>query len=73
MTGDDWDNLQFLLNASEETFRNWYAKTEKDDHEYAADLFALYREELEVKSALIKDPEIKDFRESIGILTRFRK
>jgi hypothetical protein len=73
MTKHDWDNLQFLLNATPETLCDWYDKMEEDDHEYASDLLALYGEELEVKSALIKDPEIKDFGEAADILARYRK
>lgn len=73
MTRHDWDNLQFLLNASEEVLCDWYEKMDKDDHEYASDLLSLYSQELEVKLALINDKEIKEFKEATSILSRFRK
>lgn len=73
MTRDDWDNLQFLLNASEETLCDWYEKMDEDDHEYASDLLALYSEELDIKRALINDIEIKEFKDAASILSRFRK
>lgn len=45
----DRKNLDFLLNASREDLRQWYNATGADDHEYAAELLAAYREELVIK------------------------
>lgn len=67
MTKHDWDNLQFLLNASDETLCDWYNKTDTDDHEYASDLFALYHEELKIRSSMLED-EVPDVVQANMIL-----
>jgi len=48
----DKENLQFLLNADEETLSDWYDKVDVDDHEYASELLAQYAEELAIKSSI---------------------
>lgn len=48
----DRENLQFLLNASEEVLQDWYNKVDVDDHEYASELLAMYSEELSIKSSI---------------------
>jgi hypothetical protein len=73
MNDYDWENLQFLLNADEETLRDWYDKVDVEDHEYASELMTAYSEELKVKEILITDKEIKKFEEASGILARYRK
>lgn len=52
MNDYDRENLQFLLNADEETLKDWYGKVDVDDHEYASELLALYSEELTIKSSI---------------------
>jgi hypothetical protein len=71
---DDYDrkNLDFLLNADKDTLKDWYDEMEEDDHEYASELLAAYGEELDVKSALIQDPEIKVVKDAADFLKRFR-
>lgn len=73
MNERDRENLEFLLNADEETLKDWYDKMDTDDHEYASELLALYGEELAIKKTLIDDTEIKEFGEAAGILSRYRK
>lgn len=64
-------NLQFLLNASKDVIIDWYSKVSEDDHEYAAELLAMYGEELHVKTALLSDPEINDTSEVYSYLKGF--
>jgi len=71
MTRHDWDNLQFLLNASAETLSHWYDSVEVDDHEYASDLLALYGEELRIKGILMED-EITNIRDASSVLRKYR-
>lgn len=73
MNSRDWENLQFLLNADEETLRDWYDQMDVDDHEYASEIMTMYSQELKTKEVLIDDKEIKEFGEASGILTRYRK
>lgn len=73
MNSRDWENLQFLLNADEETLRDWYEQMDVDDHEYASEIMTMYSQELKTKGVLIDDTEIKEFGEADGILARYRK
>ena len=54
----DRENLQFLLNADEETLKDWYSKVDVDDHEYASELLAMYSEELTIKSSIYNVEEL---------------
>jgi hypothetical protein len=49
----DRENLSFLLNADEDTLRDWYEKMDKDDHEYASELLVAYSEELKTRQRFI--------------------
>jgi len=71
MTRHDWDNLQFLLNASPETLCHWYDNVEVDDHEYASDLLALYGEELRIKSILLAD-DVPNINDAVSTLRNYR-
>lgn len=57
MNERDRENLQFLLNADEETLKDWYDKMDIDDHEYASEIMEEYAEELRLRHAII-DAEI---------------
>jgi hypothetical protein len=52
---NDWDrnNLQFLLNASDATIKDWTAQVSADDIDYAHELLARYSEELRERSAAL--------------------
>lgn len=41
MNENDRLNLQFLLNCSEEVFRDWYLSVDDDDHKYANSLMTI--------------------------------
>jgi len=54
----DRENLEFLLNADEETLADWYDTVDVDDHEYASELLAQYSEELAIKSSIYNVEEM---------------
>lgn len=77
MNANDRRNLQFLLSASEAELASWYAETEEDDHEYAAELLTAYAAELK-REAAAAEIEIKltgqeVFPEAAAVLSKFRK
>lgn len=51
MNEQDRNNLNFLLNAEAEILRDWAAKMEEDDIEYAQELMLAYADELRERSA----------------------
>lgn len=69
---NDWDrgNLEFLLAASQETLKDWYAKVDEADRLYAFNLLQQYGNELKIKAILYKD-EVADLSEASSILKRF--
>lgn len=58
MNDYDWENLQFLLNASEDTLRDWYSSVSADDIQYASELLAQHSEELAIKSKFYATEEV---------------
>lgn len=62
MNSHDMENIKFLLNADEETIKDWYSKTTDDDHEYAFEIMKEYQLEMSTKLALLKmsDPAAVD-------------
>lgn len=82
MNSHDRQNLQFLLNASEQTLRQWYATVSEDDREYASELLAQYAQEIRRDSANLRsivDMEMtefeladSDFGEANAVLAKFR-
>ena len=64
MNEHDRSNLNFLLNASAETLKDWYEKMDEDDHLYAQELLAMAALELKeqalelrVEAELALDPK----------------
>jgi len=51
MTEHDRDNLNFLLKASEEGFKEWYENASADDLAYANELLEEFAEEISQKLA----------------------
>lgn len=51
MTEHDRDNLNFLLKASEEGFKEWYENASEDDLAYANELLEEFAEEISQKLA----------------------
>ena len=52
MTEYDRDNLNFLLQASEEGFKEWYEQASEDDRLYADELLEQFRMEVYEKLAM---------------------
>lgn len=66
MNEHDYQNLQFLLNASEDVIADWFLKTSTDDIEYA---IALLQEATECVKEL--NEPIEQFAEANAVLARF--
>lgn len=76
MNSHDLLNVKFLLGASEETMKDWYAKTSEDDREYAHEILTQYHLEMETKLALLKLSEAtvtEDTSLASEELAKFRK
>lgn len=41
MDENDRMNLEFLLNANEDTLKQWYLIVDEDDHKYASSLLTI--------------------------------
>lgn len=54
MDEHDRKNLQFLLNASEATIRDWWGKITDDDRQYAAELLQAHAAELREQSTRLR-------------------
>ncbi len=62
MNEHDASNLMFLLSSDDAVLKDWYAKMDEDDHQYAAELLYLFKEALinvEVEDKLKKDKKFK--------------
>jgi len=64
---NDFQNLEFLLTASAEGYREWQAQADDDDLEYATELLIEYN--LMIQEALCEVP----FSQAKKILEPFRK
>jgi hypothetical protein len=64
---NDFQNLEFLLTASAEGYREWQAQADDDDLEYATELLIEYN--LMIQEALCEVP----FSQEKKILEPFRK
>ena len=73
MNDHDRENLNFLLNADEETLRDWYTKMEIDDHEYASEIMEEYAEELRVRHAIIDSEIAIDEKSDITTVANYLK
>ena len=74
MTPNERANLKFLLNASEDIIRDWYASVDAADHEYAMEIMAAYSAELrerDIEFQIEKLVEESDWRESAELLSKF--
>jgi hypothetical protein len=78
---NDWDrdNLEFIMNSSEDEFQEWMKQATQDDINYALELVAQGREELYRKKVLYKGlqewehyEEVKDFTEAQKVLDKFK-
>ena len=64
MNDYDRKNLLFLLEASEETIKDWYLKVDEDDRKYASSLLICYSWEV--------GDEVKDVEKASAYLSKFR-
>lgn len=73
MNQNDRNNLEFLLNASEDVLRNWYDTVGEDDHVYAQELLHAYMAEIdELRQAAKIEAELvtHDYAESKEVIQR---
>lgn len=71
MNQHDKDNLQFLLNSSPATLKEWYDNVDQDEHEYAIELIRLYSSEIIIHN-LELDDDITDLSEAQQLLSKYR-
>lgn len=70
----DRDNLNFILNTSDEAFSEWMLQADSDDIDYALELITKHREEIYLKEFLLKSDniDITDTKEAEIILQKYR-
>jgi hypothetical protein len=67
----DRDNLDFIMNISEEGFDEWLDQADNDDIDYALGLIRMAKSELLVEELSIMD-DIEDTAVAKAILDRIR-
>ena len=74
MNNWDRDNLNFILNTTDEAFSDWMLQADSDDIDYALELISKHREEIYLKKYLLKcdNVEILDTKEASTVLQKFR-
>jgi len=73
---NDWDrdNLNFILNADEAEFEAWMAQSDRSDIDYALELLAQHRTELQVAEMNAKDSELEmDCTQAQAVIARIRQ
>ena len=70
----DRDNLNFILNTSDEAFSEWMLQADEDDIDYALELISKHREEITLKEYLLKadNEDVSCFDEANTVLQKFR-
>jgi len=71
MTDYDRDNLFFLLNADEETLKDWYNTVDEDDIEYASELMAEYSKELRVRAIFAECENTQTVVDAVSTLKKY--
>ena len=74
MNNWDRDNLNFILNTTDEAFSDWMLQADSDDIDYALELISKQREEIYLKEYLLKcdSVEILDTEEASTVLQKYR-
>ena len=74
MNNWDRDNLNFILNTTDEAFSDWMLQADSDDIDYALELITKHREEIYLKEYLLKCDNVKilNTKEASTILQKFR-
>lgn len=74
----DKDNLYFIMNASDEEFREWMDQATQDDINYALQLIAEGKRERYERQKFLEGiaewehyPEVVDFTEANNVLNKF--
>lgn len=71
MTDYDRDNLYFLLNADEETLKDWYNTVDEDDIEYASELMTEYSKELRVRAIFADCEDTSTVVDAVSALKKY--
>jgi hypothetical protein len=72
-TMNDWDrdNLNFIMNASEEGFDEWLDQADNDDVAYALELIRMAKAELMVQEMELCD-NVANFNEANQLIERIK-
>lgn len=70
MNDQDYSNLQFLLNANEETLRQWFDVVSDDDKDYAMELLQTAQGEI-LFFRMQYEEDVTDLTEARNILSKF--
>jgi hypothetical protein len=70
---NDWDrdNLNFIMNTTDEGFEEWLDQADNEDVEYALELIRMAKAELMVQEMEFTD-EISNFSEAAQLLDRIK-
>jgi adenine C2-methylase RlmN of 23S rRNA A2503 and tRNA A37 len=70
---NDWDrdNLQFILNTTDESFEDWLDQADNDDVEYALSLIRTAKAELLTQEYELLD-EVNDMSDANLLIDRIR-
>ena len=73
MNNWDRDNLNFILNTTDEAFSDWMLQADSDDIDYALELISKHREEIYLKEYLLKcdNVEILNTKEASTVIPFF--
>lgn len=71
MNQHDKDNLQFLLNSTPDTLKDWFESVDQDDHEYAMELIKLHTSEIIVHNLELAD-DVTDLSKAQKVLAKYR-
>ena len=71
---NEWDrnNLNFLLSADDATMKEWYKTVTEDDLNYAFELLAMRKEELNAQVVELELEEQESFAEAEAVLRKFK-
>jgi len=67
----DRDNLEFIMNTTDESFNEWLDQADNDDIAYALELIRMAKAELMVQEMEIND-NISNFNEANQLIDRIK-
>jgi hypothetical protein len=67
----DRDNLEFIMNTTDESFEEWLDQADNDDIAYALELIRMAKAELMVQEMEIND-NISNFNEANQLIDRIK-